>query len=549
MARFSTILDPSTGKPIDKDMLFGEPKAGPTLVGVRSPISGHPADGLTPSRLAAIHRAAAQGDPLRYFELAEDIEERDLHYAAVLGTRKRQVSQIPITVEAASEDKEHEAHADYVRAWLAEKTLSAALVDMLDAIGKGLSIMEIEWDSAPDGVKPKCLHWRDPRWFGLDDISLDEPLLWEPSGKEPLAPYRYVVHRHKSKSGLTIRSGIARVASWAWMYKAFTQRDWALFTQNYGQPVRLGKYHPGATDQDKAVLWQAVSQIAGDCAAIVPESMTIDFVELKNAADGSKLYEQRAAWYDSQISKLVLGQTATTDASPGSHAAGKTHRLVQEDLERFDAQLVSATINRQLVRQMIAFTFGPQEKYPTVTVGRPDEMPIETIVSALKELGPQGLEIEESQFLDRLGFTAPAVSANGKPVRMIGGRPTAPAVAPPPAPGATLVPGKAPDGLGDVRLNSRMLHGLFDLHAKQREPEYVERLTSALAQDAAGALAGLKQQIRAEFEAATDLPDLMTRLEKLELEPAELREAMARGMALANLVGRAAVLDELGNGR
>ncbi len=35
----------------------------------------------------AILRAAANGDPLAYFELAEDIEERDLHYAAVLATR------------------------------------------------------------------------------------------------------------------------------------------------------------------------------------------------------------------------------------------------------------------------------------------------------------------------------------------------------------------------------------------------------------------------------------------------------------------------------
>lgn len=63
-----------------------EPVAVPTLAGVRPVFAGHPAEGLTPARLAAIHRAAAQGDALAYLELAEDIEERDLHYAAVLGT-------------------------------------------------------------------------------------------------------------------------------------------------------------------------------------------------------------------------------------------------------------------------------------------------------------------------------------------------------------------------------------------------------------------------------------------------------------------------------
>jgi len=66
--------------------LTGE-MAGAQVGGVRQPISGHPADGLTPQRLANILRAAAEGEPEAYFELAEDIEERDLHYAAVMATR------------------------------------------------------------------------------------------------------------------------------------------------------------------------------------------------------------------------------------------------------------------------------------------------------------------------------------------------------------------------------------------------------------------------------------------------------------------------------
>ncbi len=61
----------------------------------------------------------------------------------------------------------------------------------------------------------------------------------------PLIPHKFVVHRHKTKSGLTIRSGIARVACWAWMFKAFTVKDWAIFVQNYGQPIRVGKYGLG----------------------------------------------------------------------------------------------------------------------------------------------------------------------------------------------------------------------------------------------------------------------------------------------------------------
>jgi len=84
-----------------------------------------------------------------------------------------------------------------------------------------------------------------------------------------------------AKSGLPIRGGIARIAAWGWMFKMFTQRDWAIFTQNFNQPLRVGKYQNGATEEDKDTLFRAVQNIAGDCAAIMPSSMEIEFIESK----------------------------------------------------------------------------------------------------------------------------------------------------------------------------------------------------------------------------------------------------------------------------
>jgi len=529
MARLSKILGPD-GRPVDLDELFGEPRAAATLTGVRSPISGHPADGLTPSRLAAIHRNAAQGDPLAYLELAEDIEERDLHYAAVLGTRKRQVAQLPITVEAASDDPEHIKHADFIREWLADGVLEGALFDLYDAIGKGFSVLEITWSTTPKRIEPMALDWRQPSWFAFDDVSLDQPMLLEAGTKQPLGSHRFVFHRHKSKSGLTIRAGLARVASWAWMYKAFTVRDWAIFVQNYGTPIRIGRYDASASQADRDVLWSAVANIAGDCAAIIPKSMEVEFVELKNAATNAEVYEKRADWMDRQVSKLVLGQTATTDAIAGGHAVGKEHRLVQEDLERSDAKLGSNTVTRQLVHPMIAFNFGPQEKYPKVIIGRPDEMPIGDVVNALDKLGPQGLTIEVSQFRDRMGFTEPAEGAE-----VIGGRAKAPS-----APAAT--PGDTPPAL-----QASGLRRLLKLHAKE-DPDVVDRLTNRLALDTRGTLAGMVEEVRQIFEEAADLHAAAEQLARLDLSPEAFAEAMQRGMALAHLVGQAALLDEIREG-
>ncbi|MEQ1689108.1 MAG: DUF935 family protein, partial [Sphingopyxis sp.] len=363
------------GHPIEKALLT-RVVAGPTLTGVRSPMSGYPADGLTPIRLASILREADQGEPLRYFELAELIEERDLHYAGVLATRKRSVAQIEMSVEAASDDAADVAKADLIRDWLKRDELADEVFDIMDAVGKGISFTEILWEVSEGQWRPARLEWRDPRWFTFEPRDMTTPLLrGGVEGNDPpqmLPAFRFITAQIKAKSGLPVRGGIARLAAWAWMFKAFTQRDWAIFTQTYGQPVRVGKYHAGASEEDKATLFRAVANIAGDCAAIIPQSMEIDFVESKNVTAGAELYRNRADWLDQQVSKAVLGQTTTTDAISGGHAVSKEHRQVQEDIERADARALSAAINRDLIRPWMDLEFGPGGPYPRLVIARPD---------------------------------------------------------------------------------------------------------------------------------------------------------------------------------
>lgn len=523
-----SILD-QFGKPIPASEFrrLREEVATPTLAGVRPVWSGHPAEGLTPRKLAQIHRAAAEGDAVDYLELAEDIEERDLHYAAVLGTRKRAVAQLPVTVEAASDDPGHVEHADFLREWLASGVVEEALFDMLDAVGKGFSVLEIMWRTEPGRVVPERFIYRPQRWFDTSREDGDTIMLREGATLQPLAPHKFFVHRHPSKSGLVMRSGLARIASWAWMYKSFTVKDWAIFVQNYGQPLRLGRYGPEASEADRRVLWQAVANIAGDCAAIVPKGMEIEFVEVKDAGRGAEIYERRADWMDRQISKLVLGQTTTTDAVSGGHAVAKEHRLVQEDIERADARLLSTSLTRQLAHAIVAFNFGPQDAYPSIRIGRPDEVPLKDVVDAVQKLGPIGLRVEASQIRDRLGLAEPA-----EDVEVIGGRTAAPPVPQPALPAAT----------------QSALRRLVSLHASQPDPEHLEALTERLAQDAQGALTGLTDAVRAEIEAATDMQDLAARIARMNLDPTALAEVIGRGLALAHLVGEASLIDELRRG-
>lgn len=399
------------GNPVDRATLSTE-VAAPTLGGVRSPLSGYPGDGLNPARLATILRAADAGDAVQYLELAETIEERDPHYLGVVSTRKRSVAQLDITVEPASDAAQDQADADMVRDWLKRDELSQELFHILDCVSKGISFTEIIWDASAGQFEPMRLEYRDPRHFRFARRDMRTPLMLDEAGREiPLPGFRFIVGDIQAKSGLPMRSGLARVATWGWMFKAFTMRDWAIFTQTYGQPLRLGKWAPGATEKDKATLFNAVANIAGDCAGIIPKSMSIDFIETGNLGAGADLYLKRANFLDQQISKAVLGQTATTDAISGGHAVGQEHREVQEDIETSDAMALAAIINRDLIRPWIQLERGPQRRYPRVKISRPKSEDLTALAGAVEKFVNLGMEIEEAEIRARAGFSQPKPGA------------------------------------------------------------------------------------------------------------------------------------------
>lgn len=397
------------GRPIVKEALTREVAAA-SITGVRQPTTGYPGDGLDPVRLATILREADGGDPVRYMELAQTVEERDLHYVGVLGTRRRSVSQLDITVEPASDSPAHQKHAERVGDWLKRDELADELFDLLDAVGRGYAFSEIIWDTSERQWEPSRLEWRDQRWFRFERQNLTVPVRIGDNGEDvPLEGFKFINPVMKAKSGIPLRSGLSRIVAWAWMFKAFTQRDWAIFTQTFGQPVRIGTYGAAATDKDRDVLFRAVANIAGDCAAIIPDGMKIDFIESASIGASSDLYERRSDWLDKQVSKAVLGQTATTDSVTGGLGSGKEHRQVQEDIERADAKTLAAAINRDLIRPWIQLEFADHGgKFPRIRIGRAEEQDVAGTVDAVTRLVPLGLKVGQRQMREVVGLGAPA---------------------------------------------------------------------------------------------------------------------------------------------
>ena len=365
------------------------------------------ADTLSPARLASIIKQADQGNVTAYLTLAGEMEERELHYRSVIGTRKLGVSGSPVSVESASDSSEDKALAEDVEQLVQRAEFEGLVIDLMDAVAKSFSCVEIIWQRDAKRWEPTGYEFREQRFFLFDDDTMGVPLLrthQNPEG-DPLTPFKWIVHMPKLASGVPIRCGIARPVAFAYAAKKYTIIDWLAFLDVFGMPVRVGKF-PANLAHRKSELLNAVRSIGTNAAGVIPAEMSIEFVESKSGSGGTTLFQQSAEYWDKQISKVVLGQTMSTDDG-SSLAQSRTHERVRFDIRKADARAVAATINRDLVKPFVDLNYGPQKAYPKVRIQADEPEDTKALVESVRVFVAMGGKVQMSEIRDRMGLSEP----------------------------------------------------------------------------------------------------------------------------------------------
>ena len=397
-----------TGRPVSTTALLRD-HAAPGVAGMRGRWDQSFNRSINPSTLSWILYESRWGFLLdRFLSLAEELEEIDTHYSGVLRARKRATTKLPLTVDANGAKAEI---AEAVDRLMQESLVRKALRGMLDALGKGYSCTEIMWQSSASGWEPRELKWRDPRFFSFSPDDLTTVMLQtDTAHSEPLAPFKFVYHQPELKSGLPIRNGLARLCAWVWLYKHYTLRDWMNLLEIYGLPIRVGRYKKSARKEDIEILRQEVMNLGHDAAAVIPEEMNIEFVQIGNASAQGALFDKMARYCDQALSKAVIGQTMTTE-SGGALAQAKVHMQVAHDITEGDADDLGIALSEQLVMPFVQLNWRPQQRYPLVRFEIP-ERPGENVDDAPAPGGRRGRR------------TTPAVNRLVASLHALGAEPT-----------------------------------------------------------------------------------------------------------------------------
>jgi len=336
--------------------------------GLRDRWSCYPSAGLTPRSLTAILREADAGDLVRQMELFSEMEQKDAHLFSCLQTRKLAVGGCSWTLEPGNGDDG--SVAAFVKDAIGGMdNFEDALMDLLDALGKGFSVSEIMWETGPDGVLPRSLKKRPQKRFTFQEESgvSDLPRLLtddKPVYGAPVAAGKFVVHMYRAGADMPEKGGLMRVLAWIYLFKNYALKDWVSFCEVFGMPLRLGVYSPSATKEDRESLIDAVTNLGSDAAGIISESTRIEFVEASRRGEAGP-YPGLVELLNREMSKAVLGQTLTTEVGDaGSYAAGRVHQEVRLDIVRADARALARTINRDLIRPLVMYNFGRDRRPP-----------------------------------------------------------------------------------------------------------------------------------------------------------------------------------------
>lgn len=302
-----------------------------------------------------------QGKGIRLYEEIE----RDAHAFACLHKRKMAVISRPWEVTPASESALDQRAAEVVRTQLEHIGFDPLCLNLLDAINKGFAVGEILWAATGGEIVAREVRPRDQRRFWFDDNY--EPRLKTQANMLPgeaLPERKFIVHSVGAKDGNPYGLGLGSKLFWLTWFKRQGITFWLTFLDKFGSPTAVGKYPNGTQPPDQQALLEALSAISQDAGVIVPEGMEI--VLLEATRGGTAGYEQLIRYMDEQISYCVLGEAPGAKNSGGALASAAILRNeVRLELVQFDADMLSATLNRTLVKWISDYNV-PGATPPTV---------------------------------------------------------------------------------------------------------------------------------------------------------------------------------------
>jgi phage gp29-like protein len=394
----------------------------------------------TPQRCEQLFRQALAGDLQSQWEMFDLMECTWPELSKCLAELKDDVIANEFHIEPfklrdqePSEEAERRAAfvddclcSMYGRPECDENDYTDTIRDLLDARGKGISVLELAWESRtlPGGetaMAPRCSRWVHPAWYGYEfgpgDTNLklkpgpytvqQSTVLVESRQFMDFPPHRFLIGICKNRTGHPLGAAMLWQLGFWWAMSNFTA-EWAMnFAQMFGQPIRWATYAPTMMAQDQATLANILQNMGSSAWAMFPEGTRFELKEaMSKGSDNIQLALLEFA--DKQCQKLILRQVLSSDVNPkgGSRAAGEVHERTLDGVKLALAKWACKTL-QPLVKSICLLNFGDLTECPYLVPAKDEDEDPGELAGTLNTLGQAGLELTDEavpEISERLGI-------------------------------------------------------------------------------------------------------------------------------------------------
>jgi phage gp29-like protein len=384
---------------------------------------------ISADTLLAIFRAAEGGDTGDYFTLLRDVLVSDNLIQGLFATRKLAVigNQIAIPprdkkkpedvalaarIQEMIEDYDEQPPAALqsqpadLRAGQISNLKSEifetrtpwlnALAALMDGHLMPVSVMEKVWrPSTKPGLRfqlaalvPVPHHLLD---YTLGHLRIkDVDSNGAPAGTTHYAdPERYIVHRGHLLSLPDNWGGPMRSILVWWLLMTMSRGWWARALERWGTPFPVGKFESG-DDDSRRILQSAFALAVRLGGLVVSKNTEVELIQAASRQTGEAFNIFREVGRK-EIAQAVLGQSGTTEGTPGKLGEEKSQEQVRQDFVLWDETALGRTLKHQLFAQFARYN-GLRGSAPTPVFGFITPAQQTALGTMLKSFKDAGLE-------------------------------------------------------------------------------------------------------------------------------------------------------------
>ena len=313
-----------------------------------------------------------------------------------------------------------------------ENDFEDTVFDVLDALGKSISVLEMDIPEAPVtldlGAGPesflpiKATRWVHPRYYGYPNglAATDELMLnakevrasnpsiqLDGTNDTDWAPFpddKFIISVMKQKSGHPINSGMCRILGFFWAAQTFTWEWFLNYSQIFGQPLRWATYDQNALQETITLVEELLSDMGSSGYAAFPAGTDLKLLEaMKGGGQNPQKVLIDAA--DTICDLVVLNEAMSSEhggaggRGGGTQASSTVGKTKRDEKVHAVAGSAAKCLNQQMLKPLCRINFGDTTQCPYLEASAKQSKDSVAVATKYKTLlSIPGVEISKEQF-------------------------------------------------------------------------------------------------------------------------------------------------------